>query len=559
MRGFGFHPAVGGTIVSGMGVRFLLVRSLARLLLCCAVVSVPAAAAAQPAPPVPGPEYLVAPFENSGGEGRVNWLTEASAIILTDDLRTLGIPAVSYEDRMRALERLHIPAVASLSLATTIRLGQVVGATHAVVGSFELEGEQLTVRARTIELEAGRLSAEIVESGPIDELFTIYARIMRRIVPDPGMTLEEMEREHPRPAAFEQYVRGLLAQEPATRVSYLTHARRLDPAFQRSRLALWDVYTEQGEHEEALALVRDVPEDHRVYRRAQFLAAVSQINLERYDEAFEIFTALNVDAADPALYNNLGIVQLRRGRDASGGPAVSYFGDALRLDASDADIMFNLGYAYVLAEEYAQGIPWLREALRRRPADSDAHYVLGAALQASGRAAEGAREKDLAARLSEDLAEFAATGQSGVPAGLERPKTDIDVPASLRLEHALADAEQRGQQQTVAFQVASARRLFDAKNDSEAIAALGRVVFLDPYHSEAHLLLGRLYLRAGRVEDAIDSLKISIWSAETVEAHLALAEAYITADDREAAREQLQRVLKRDPENREAQRLLGEL
>ena len=85
--------------------------------------------------------HLVVPFENTTGEPRVYWLSEASAVLLTDDLGALGPPSIGREDRLRAFERLRVPSVTSLSHATVIRLGEVVGAAYVVVGQFELEGE----------------------------------------------------------------------------------------------------------------------------------------------------------------------------------------------------------------------------------------------------------------------------------------------------------------------------------------------------------------------------------------------------------------------------------
>ena len=83
---------------------------------------------------------LVVPFENCRASPQSYWLTEASAVILTDDLIALGAPAITREDRVRAFERLRVPAVATLSHATVIRLGQLVGAGDAVVGSVEVKG-----------------------------------------------------------------------------------------------------------------------------------------------------------------------------------------------------------------------------------------------------------------------------------------------------------------------------------------------------------------------------------------------------------------------------------
>ena len=69
------------------------------------------------------------------------------------------------------------------------------------------------------------------------------------------------------------------------------------------------------------------------------------------------------------------------------------------------------------------------------------------------------------------------------------------------------------------------------ENDREAAAELDRALYLSPYLADAHLLLGRIHLRNGRVREAIDALKISLWSAETADAHAVLADAYRQAKD----------------------------
>ena len=120
-------------------------------------------------------------------------------------------------------------------------------------------------------------------------------------------------------------------------------------------------------------------------------------------------------------------------------------------------------------------------------------------------------------------------------------------------------AEQRDQRELATFHLDAGRRLFRAERDAEAIAELRRAIYLAPYEREAHLLLGRVYLRDGRVRDAIGELKISIWSDDQIDAHLALADAYIQAKDIAAARSELQTVLSRDPENADARRMIDRL
>jgi tetratricopeptide (TPR) repeat protein len=285
------------------------------------------------------------------------------------------------------------------------------------------------------------------------------------------------------------------------------------------------------------------------------------LQLAQYQPAFTALSELNTSRSDPAILNNLGIVQLRRPAGSSGESAVSYFRAATEADNTDSDLFFNLGYAYWLQKDLTNAIHWLRETVRRNPADDAAHYVLGVALQASGSTTEAARERELAKRLSSDYAEWEAKqgGRPDVPRGLERIKTDVDVPASLRVESAIVAVEQRDQRDLAKFHFDAGQRAYQAERDSEAISALKRTVYLAPYDAAAHLLLGRVYLRSGRTDEAIDEFKIAIWSDDTVGAHLALADAYAQARDVAAARAELQWILKADPQNAEAKQMLDRL
>src|SRR5688572_14036876 len=270
-------------------------RRLVLVAWCCLVLC-PAAAGAQAVQ-----RQLVVPFDNVSREAQTYWLSEASAVILTDDLIALGAPAITREDRLRAFERLRVPAIATLSHATVIRLGELVGAGEVIIGSYELRppaagtpgAGDIIVRARAIRLDTGRMGADLVESGPIASLFDVYARLARRLVPGSGVSSEQLEQAQPPIAAIEQYVKGLLAQTPTTRVAFLEQALRVYPALQRARIELWRIRTEEGEHKEALATVREVAPSHRLSRQARFLSGVSMVHLGEYDQAFMVFSQLN--------------------------------------------------------------------------------------------------------------------------------------------------------------------------------------------------------------------------------------------------------------------------
>jgi len=61
---------------------------------------------------------LVVPFENAAHEQRLHWLSEASAVLLADELRARGLRAISRDERVRAFDDLHLPLTATLSRAT---------------------------------------------------------------------------------------------------------------------------------------------------------------------------------------------------------------------------------------------------------------------------------------------------------------------------------------------------------------------------------------------------------------------------------------------------------
>ena len=113
-----------------------------------------------------------------------------------------------------------------------------------------------------------------------------------------------------------------------------------------------------------------------------------------------------------------------------------------------------------------------------------------------------------------------------MPRGLERLHEELTA-ARARVDTIITSAGQRDQENLAAFHLDAGRRAFEREADREAEQELRRALYLSPYLAEAHLLLGRLYLRGGRAGDAVQALKIALWSEETVAAHVGLAEALL--------------------------------
>lgn len=516
----------------------------------------------------PDGRILVVPFENTGHDARLHWLSEASAVLLADELRARGLPAISRDDRVRAFDDLHLPLAATLSHATVIKVGRLVGASEVVVGTFAVDGDKLKIGAHGIRVDVGRLEPTVSEQAPLTDLFASFGRLAARIAPDSRAPAAPAT--YPPLTAFENYIKGLVAESPSAQAAFLESAIKISPGFDRAELALWNVRTGLADHVSALAAARAVASSSPLSRRARFLAGLSLTQLKRYDEAFTAFKSL-IDEGAPsagsafdigAVWNNLGVIQVRRGSTPETGTPAFFLTKAADASPADSDVLFNLGYAYMLDRNTQAATYWLREAVRRDPGDADAHFVLAAALQTSATSVEAARERELAQRLSsryEELERRATVEKMPVPKGLERLRTDPDAPPLAMSDTSAASPAQQDQRELVKFHLERGQRLYEREADADAMAELRRAVYLSPYESQAHLLIGRIYLRAGRPQDAVNALKISIWSEDTAVARIALADAYLKLQNTAAARSELQRALALDPDSAEAKRMMGEI
>lgn len=529
----------------------MIARHWAIVVLLAAAPAWPAAGAAQ----VPaGAPVLVLPFDNPRQEPRLAWMREGAAVLLTDLLAAGGERVINREERLRAFDRLQLPAGAGLSRASSIKVGQVVAAAVVVIGTLELTGDQLVARARAVRLDTGRLLPEVAATGALADVFGIFSRLAHQVrgvsAAPPAVPTDRLP---PSMQVFELYIKGLVTEAPATAIALLEQALKAAPQFDPARLAIWDLRTEAAEHQRALDALAGVRADSRYSRESRFRRALSLMSLKRFDKALQTLRTLQGEERSAAVTNAIGVAELRRTATPPPGRATYYFSQASEIDPSDGNLFFNLGYSYWIDRDPRATIYWLREAVRRNPGDGDAHFILGTALHQTGATAEAARERELATRLSSKYTgwEARAVGGDPVPRGLERLADEL-TPSATRVDTILTSAGQRDSDALAAFHLDAGRRAYQREADREAIQELRRALYVSPYLAEAHLLLGRLYLRGGRAEEAVEALKIALWSDETVATHLALAEAYLEVQDTAAARTEVDRALALDPESADA-------
>lgn len=526
-------------------IAFAVRRRLVRARHAGAVVLLAAVCASAQTPP---PTTLVVPFALEKFDPRVAWLGEGVAIGLTTALAERGVATVGRDERLDVFERLQLPPAATLTRATIIKVAELVGASRVILGRVGATGSDVTIDAQVLHVDTARLDPPLHHVAPVSELLQAYRDLAARA--DPATPAPSASTALPPSVpAFELYVRGLTAAGEDAQERYLAQAIESAPAYVEARLALWSVQTARGAHDQAVATLSGIAPDGARAADVGIRRAASLLQLRRFDDAFAALKAQADDTRSPVVANLLGVVQLRRVATPQTGRATYYFHQAAELDPADPDYCFNLGYAYWLEKDAMAAAYWLREAVRRDPTDGDAHYVLAAALAASGAGPEADRERELARRLSERW-ETAAAGDV-VPRGLERVKERAS-PVRTRIDTRLLAGAQRDQRETAAFHVATARRAFDEGRDPETIREAQRALYLAPYDPAAHLLLGRALARSGLLQEAVDALKVANWSAETAAAHLLLGDVLLRLRDLDGAGRAADRALVLEPDNADA-------
>jgi tetratricopeptide (TPR) repeat protein len=332
--------------------------------------------------PVAGHTMVVIPFENSSPTPGLEWIGESFAETFHAQLNSPVLYVASRDERLRAYDRLGVPAGVHASRPTLYRLAEQMDVDYAVFGSYRYDGARLTATAQLLDMRAQKLSPSVTESAPLADLGTLQSalawdllRLIRTDFPLPkdryiaGVTPVRLD-------AAENYVRGILATTADEKLQRYREAVRLNPDYPQAWLELGKTYYSQRSYEPAIAALSQIQHSSlmpgTIAREASFylgLAAYAHGDFAKSETAFE-FVAARLPLAE--VYNNLGVVAVRRGQKK----AADYFQRAIENDPSDPDYHFNMGVTLALAGDRTAATRELRAALDHRPNDAEAKSML---------------------------------------------------------------------------------------------------------------------------------------------------------------------------------------
>jgi tetratricopeptide (TPR) repeat protein len=507
---------------------------------------------------------LVFPFENLSPRADLNWISESFAQILSSRLSQADNYVLERDERNAAYTQLEMPHDAPLTLASEFKVAQTLGVDWAILGNFNVTDNRLVGHAQLLDVKLLKLSQPLEVSGDLPELVDLQTRLAWRLlaIHDPGFTVGSEEdflrRFHDiRLDAFENYIRGLVATDNASRLHFLAEAARLDPSDHWAAFALGRFYFEQKDYANSARWLGKIGDSDGNYNEALFLRAVDEFFLGHEQVAEKEFETLAKVLPLDEVANNLGVLEARRGRY---GEALANFERAYQSNPSDVDFCFNRGVALWYEKRYSAAVESLQAAIRANPDDSEAHTLLAVVFGKLGDAA--AQRGELNWLTEHEVG--AAADQPGEVLPLPRLKKNYDGRAYRLLELTLHNAQEvrlanASPQQHIDAHREEGKKFLGENRYGEAARELGEVVALSPDDPQAHLLLAQALEAEGKHQEAVAELLISLKLKDTAEAHLSLAHVYLSLNQPELARSQGQAALNLDPGNQPAEQFLQQI
>jgi tetratricopeptide (TPR) repeat protein len=521
--------------------------------------------------------FLVFPFENAGAAPRLDWIGEGLEELSIQRLSAAGQQVYSHAGRLNEMDPYGLPPTARLSRAAMLHIAQELDADYLVFGNFSSDGKELTVNARVLRVSPVALFTEVSESGPLASLMDLHAKLMWRLIGtiDHGYPISLAEFSKLQRtlslAAFEQYIRGLLASDDEPRLRNLKEATRLEPDWPDPVFALGQVYFQRNDCVAALPFLAKVPAPHPRSTEARFAMGVCRLRLDQPDKAEEVFAELEQDlhrnlisGADlPELLNNLG---LARARQDNFPPALMVLGRARDIDPDTDDYPFNLGLLALQQKDLATAETHFSEAVKRDPDNAEDRAFLIYTLDKLGKKPEVAAERESA---RESFGENALpllkfdSKRADTFTKYQRVKRELDT-SSLRLELEGPQMQQSASVVTAprdgpVTHIRRGRQELHAGRLDAAEKEFRAALSTDPQNASAHRELAEVYHRRGKLDEAVHELQLSLAAFDSASVRTTLARIYLEQKKPNEARVELEKAIKLAPNNPEAKELRDRL
>ncbi len=508
-------------------------------------------------PKAPGKLLLVLPFDNRTGQASLDWIGEAAPEVFNQRLLSAGYTLIGRNDRQYALEHLGLPKAFQPTRATAIRLAQTLDADYVVIGSYSEQGDSFRASAQILDVNALRLGTPIVEQASLNHLLNVLNSLAWRVTRtlDPKYSVAEntfvATGAQLRLDGFENYIRGLLATDPADRIRRLKQAVEQNPGYSPGWLALGQAYFDDQQFEPAANAFGHLPKTDPNALRAEFYRGLAFFYTGVYAKAEDAFAFVATELPLPEVVNDEGVAASRRGRDGS-----ALFQRAIAADPHDPDYEFNLAVSLERKGDRRGALTAANAALRLRPQDSEAQALLATLRTQPPSVVPAAVTTNVSPASPGASVAATATPAEAQTANLplERIKRGFN-DASFR--QAASEIEQVEQMRLATLPPAErakalakeGQRYFDQGLLLEAERQFHSALAADSGNAAAHAGLAQIRERDGDAEAARREADASVRLQPNAPAYLVLARLDVAANQYAAAFTEADRALALDPSN----------
>lgn len=480
---------------------------------------------------------VVMPFENESHAPGLEWIGEAFPEVIGQRLASPSLFVISRDDRLYSFDRVGIPANIRPSKVTLYEIAQEMDADFAVLGRFTYDGQSFSGTAQLLDVKQLRLLPEVSESGSLLNILEVQNALawdlLHQIRPQQAGSKSAFVAAAPsiRLDAFENYIRGVTATTRAEKIHRFREAVRLNPEYSAAIFQLGKTYFSARDYENAALWLGRVPHTGSSAREANFYEGLAWYYLSQFAKSEEAFSYVASRLPLTEVYNNLGVVESRRGKRG----AQEYFQKAVDADPKDADYRFNLAVSLYRAGDATGATRQLREALTLRPGDSEAKALL----------------------------DQIASGVRGNAVPLERIKRNYDEASFRQLEFEIVSAVERKLAQSdpathAKAHVEQGEQMLAEGFTLEAEKLFREAVLLDPASAAAHAGLAAS-LVGGDPATARTEATTAIRLQPSAEAYVVLAQLDLRDNKLQEASDNVDRALALEPGNGNAQTLKREI
>lgn len=352
---------------------------------------------------------VLAFWNTSDKQPNLDWIGVSIAQTIRESLGSRGLLTLDREEMQDAFARLGLRGQAALSDASVMKIGDTVDAEQVIFGSFTFTPDadaskgagthgSLKITARVLDRRKMRLGPEFSEGGALEDLATLQAHLAWRalaiLAPDLAPPESEFRsvRTPIRLDAEENYVRGLLAHDPAQKERFFLNAARLDARFGNPCYQLGQIHYQRKEYREAAEWLQKISAEDAHYREAHFLLGLALYQSGEFAGAQKEFQMIAAVVPLGEVWNNVGAAESRLNLPQ----AADDFRKAAEGDPADPVYQFNLGYALWKKGDFAGATGNLRNVLSHDSDDSMATLLLGLCLKKQGYHAAAAADARLA-------------------------------------------------------------------------------------------------------------------------------------------------------------------